>query len=250
MDVTLSWSEMPWLRLGAYLFLSTFVLGNIATWLRTRRGWHDGYTRKLNHFGHMAISTPLLAFLPPAQLLPAVVVGAIAVVLIYGVAAISKRPWVHGIVAGSLRDRDAPRSRFFFFLPLITGNIALLVAVLAFPLDAVRVAFFTVAFADGFAEPIGIRFGQSTIYRVPDLLWSGSNTKSIAGSSAVFVWALLIAATMLWLTGADIATIAIVAVAYAAIVATIEALSPRGLDNMLLLAACPPILMALMEVAT
>lgn len=234
------WFEhMPWLRLGLYLFLSTFVLGNLATYLRNRNGWPDGYSRKLNHFGHMVISTPLLAFLPPQQLIPAVILGAISVVIIYAVAAVSSKPLVHGIISGSLRRRDAPRSRFFFFFPLASGNIALVVAAICFPLEMVRVAFFTAAFADGFAEPVGLRFGRSNQYRVKDWAWGGYTTKSVAGSSAVFGWSWVIAfVAVTWSRPLDASSL-LSSTLYACGVTAIEGLSPRGMDNMALLLLCP-----------
>lgn len=237
-------SKVPWLRLGAYLFLSTVVLGNLASYLR-RRGLRDGYTRKINHFGHMVISTPLLAFLPPENLLPATAIGSVVVVFIYGVAAVSERPLVHGIVAGSLRDRDAPRSRFFFFLPLIAGNIGLVLAVFLFPLELVRVAFFTVAFGDGFAEPVGLRFGATTVYRVKDPIWRCYNTKSLHGSGAVAAWGTVIALATLAMLHPWSWLIVPTSLLYGVLVAFVEALSPRGLDNMLLFVLGPPILTSL-----
>ncbi|WP_313301121.1 hypothetical protein [Stenotrophomonas sp.] len=240
----LDWSLMPWPRVLAYLFLSTVVLGNLATYLRTRRGWRDGYSRKLNHFGHMAISTPLLAFLPAEQLLPALVLSTIAVVIIYAASSMSRLALVNGIVAGSLRDRDAPRARFFFFMPLISGNIALVTAAALFPLDAVRVAFFTVAFADGFAEPVGLRFGRNNQYTVRDFIWGGRNTKSIAGSTAVLGWAWIIAFLMLVYQGHGVSMSIAAALAFSVVTVCVEAGSPRGMDNMLLLCLCPPAFMA------
>jgi len=245
---TSAWfQDVPWLRLVAYLFLSTFVLGNIATYLRTKRNWHDGYTRKLNHFGHMLISTPLLAFLPMHQLLPSLFIATVAVVVIYAVSGASNRPWLHGVVAGSLRERDAPNSRFFFFFPLIAGNIGLVVATLAFPIELVRIAFFTVAFADGFAEPVGLRFGRNNGYLVRDFVWRRLNTKSIAGSSAVFLWSLAIVLVMLSLSHGLTAMVVAMGCAYAVSVTAIEALSPRGMDNMLLLLLGPAVLVGLSQ---
>lgn len=245
-----NWLEnMPWLRLLAYIFLSTVVLGNIATYLRKKLDWADGYSRKINHFGHMVISTPLLAFLPLHQLLPAICLGSLLVILIYGVAAQSRVAWVNGIVAGSLRDRDRPRAKFFFFFPLISGNVALVTAAFIYPIDLVRLAFFTVAFADGFAEPIGLKFGSLNSFRVFDPIWGGHNTKSVAGSCAVFFWSLVIALTLLSAShDFDVATFSI-GIVYAGIITLIEALSPRGLDNMLLLGFGPLIMLALRRLA-
>lgn len=227
--------EMPWLRLTSYLILSTFVLGNIATHLRYRRGWLDGYTRKLCHFGHMAIATPLLAFLPPVQLLPAIGLGSVAVVLIYALGALSRHPLLYGMVAGSLRERDAPHARLFFFLPLIAGNVALVAAACVFPVNFVRVAFFTAAISDGVAEPVGLRFGRNNRFAVKDPLWRRTNTKSVAGSLAVLLTSCAIALIFFAAAGKTGPAAMAGGVAYAVAVTCLEALAPRGLDNMLLL---------------
>jgi len=161
--------QVNWQRVAVYLILSTFVLGNVATYLRTHHGWRDGYTRKLNHFGHLAIALPILGVLPPGPLVSSLTVAAVLVIVIYAVAAVSTHPLIHGVVAGGLRDSDAPRSRFFFFMPLIAGNIALVVAAYIFPFESVALAVLTAAVADGLAEPPGyIRPKVYTTPRGPD----------------------------------------------------------------------------------
>ena len=251
-DLALHWSrwtfwaeEMPWLRLGLYLFLSTVVLGSLGSYLREHRAWKDGDTRKLSHFGHMAIATPLLVFLPPVQLIPAAILGTVAVIVIYGLAATSTRPRVYAIVAASFREQDRPRARFHFFFPLVSGNVALVLAALLFPVDAVRVAFFTCAIADGLAEPVGLRFGEGNRYQVRDLIWGSANTKSLAGSAAVFLAASAIAMIFFRIGGIAGAAVVAASLAYGLIIAAIEALSPRGFDNMLLLFLAPVVIIGL-----
>lgn len=241
--------DVPWTRLVIYLMLSTLVLGNLATWMRARYQWPDGYSRKLNHFGHMVIATPLLAFLPPHQLLPAVAIGGLAVIAIYAYSAMSAQPGVYGIVSGSLRRRDAPRARFFFFFPLVTGNLALVASALIFPIDALRIAFFTAAFADGFAEPIGLRFGRNNQYTIRDAVWSGRNTKSFAGSAAVAAWSFVIAAVALGLQHGLEVRVLLLAITYAVAVTVLEAAAPRGMDNMLIIGLAPGLIVALSAAA-
>lgn len=243
----MAFDQVPWWRVVVYLALSTMVLGNISTTLRRRLGWADGYSRKLNHVGIMLITIPLLAFLPDEQLLPAVFVGSVGLVVIYAIAALSSRPLVFGIVSGSLRQRDAPYSRFFFFLPLITFNVTLSLSTLFFPMDVVRVAFFTVAIADGLAEPVGLRFGQGNTYHIKDLVWGRINTKSVAGSSVVFAAAFAISLAMLAMRpDYSLGHAVMISASYATATTTLEALSPRGLDNMILAIACPAVLLSLM----
>ncbi|HVJ66629.1 MAG TPA: hypothetical protein VM510_01525 [Caulifigura sp.] len=226
--------RVEWGRVGLYVFLSTVVLGSCATYLRDRLGWEDGYSRKLNHVGVMLLSAPILAFLPKERLYPSVVFAALGVTLVYAISALSTHPLIRGIVAGSLRRRDAPYSRFFFFFPLVTYDIALIVAGLLLPVEMVRTAFFTVAFADGFAEPIGLYLGRNNTYHVPDMVWGGRNRKSLAGSSAVLFVALLVASFALSQHYPFAVGLLAAAFVYAVAMAAIEAFSPRGFDNMLL----------------
>ncbi|MBB4133363.1 hypothetical protein [Xanthomonas sp. 3075] len=246
--IEFSAAQIPWGRVALYLFLSTVVLGNIATLVRARLNWADGYSRKLNHVGIMLITLPLLAFLPDEQLLPSIMIGSIGLVAIYALSAVSVHPLVFGIVSGSLRRRDAPYSRFFFFLPLISFNVTLTICAFFFPLEIVKVAFFTVALADGLAEPVGLRFGKSNSYEVKDLVWGQKNTKSIAGSAAVASVAFVVAYGMLVVAYGASAVTVVAAAIYALASAAIEAISPRGLDNMVLMASCPLILSGLIGV--
>ena len=240
--------QIPWGRVAIYLFLSTVVLGNLATIVRARLDWADGYSRKLNHVGIMLITLPLLAFLPDEQLLPSIAVGSVGLIAIYAISAISSRPLVFGIVSGSLRRRDAPYSRFFFFLPLISFNLTLTICAFFFPLYIVKIAFFTVALADGLAEPVGLRFGRGNSFEIRDPIWRRKNTKSVAGSAVVAGISFLVSSAFLFAEHGWSAPAMSVAAIYAIAAAGMEALSPRGLDNMVLMALCPLLISGLIGV--
>jgi dolichol kinase len=183
----------------------------------------------------MVVSLPLLVYLPDYQLIPTATLAAILVVIIYAISAISSHKILAGIVAGSIRERDYPNGNFFFFFPLIAGNIALVIAIMIFPIDLVRVAFFTVAIADGFAEPVGIRWGEKTRYYVKDHIWKTKNTKSVHGSANVFAWSFLICLFLLWISGFPLSIENTVkSFFYSMVITAVEALSPRGMDNMLI----------------
>lgn len=190
----------------------------------------------------MIISAPLLAFLPEQTLIPAVLVSSILLTLIYACSAVSTQKYLFGIVSGSLRQRDNPYPRFFFFFPLISFNLALLVIINLFPIDFVRVAFFTVAVADGFAEPVGLKFGKNNQYKIKDFIWGSTNTKSLAGSSTVAIFAFIVVSIYLVTLPMSLPAIIFTALFYGLFIAVIEAFSPRGMDNMLLVLFSPLIL--------
>lgn len=124
-------------------------------------------------------------------------------------------------------------------MPMVTSNVAIAVSSVLYPLATVKVAFFTVALADGLAEPVGVRFGQSNTYRVPDPLWGRTNTKSLAGSGIVFLMSGLVALAMLTFLGVDPAAAIVLGSGYALLTTMVEAVSPRGLDNMLIMLVSP-----------
>ncbi len=239
--------SVPWWNVLIYVFLSTFLLGNLSTYLRKRFSLKDGYSRKINHVGIMLISAPTLAFLPDKNLVPGVIVGSILLILIYTISALSSQSLIHGIVSGSLRQRDNPHKRFFFFFPLVTFNLSLILVSLIFPLEIVRIAFFTVALADGFAEPIGLRFGRSNAYRIKDFIWKSWNTKSAAGSFTVFAFSVAVSVMLLSGFKEFGFGILIVSLLYGALISVLEAISPRGTDNMLIVLVSPLILTGLLR---
>ncbi|AZZ55481.1 hypothetical protein [Rathayibacter iranicus] len=225
--------HIAWGPLVVYLLLSTLVMGNIATYFRRHKGWKDGYSRKFNHMGHAVCAAPTIGFLPEPSLTPTIVAATIGVAVIYGWSAVSRWPAVERIVAGSLRDRDVPYSRFFFFFPLILGNLGIVAAFVFFPADAARAGILAVAIGDGLAEPVGLRFGRNTTYRVPDLVFRRSNTKSLHGNAAVMLSAVAIAAvTFIAASTGPVWVIIAGSLAFGIAVAAIEALSPRGFDNL------------------
>lgn len=229
----LSLPQVAWPQLIVYLLLSTVLTGNLATWLREHKGWRDGYARKLNHMGHGLWAALTIGFLPSERLFPTITVATVLVALIYAVSAVVERPTLlRNIVRGSLRDRDAPHGRFFFFLPLVLGNIGIVGAFALFSPEAARAAILVVAIGDGLAEPVGLRFGATTTYRVPDLIFRTSNTKSLAGNAVLVLSSLGVAATVVW--GLPPLTAVLTTIGFIVLMTGLEAGSPRGFDNLLL----------------
>lgn len=222
------WRSLPVALIG------TLVVGNLAWWLR-KRGMRDGYTRKLNHFGLSMLSVAFLFGLPDDQFVPTSIFTSLCVVAVYGWSAVSSLPIVSSIMASNVRTRDHASGRFFVFLPLITGQIATYSALaLVNPLYA-KVAFCSMGLGDGLAEPVGLRYGRHQ-YSVYDPFWKVRNTKSVEGSSAVFIVSLLCCFAALHIGGIVPTLVALlVAFGYSACVTCIEACSPRGMDNMLII---------------
>jgi len=236
-------AEVVWWRVITFLIAGPLVFGNLCSYLRVRYDLADGYARKMHHIGIMLISAPILAVLPDRQLLPSMIVSSLLLIAISFIAAYSSRPLIAGMALHSMRRRDAPHSRFFFLMPMITSNVAITIAALLFPLSLVKIAFFTVAIADGLAEPVGVRFGRTNQYRVRDPFWVWTNTKSVAGSSTVFLLAATVCAALMAAEGRVGAALVVIPLLFATATTAIEALSPRGMDNMFIMLATPPLLL-------
>lgn len=238
--------EVQWVRVALYLLLGPVLIGHVCTWLKERYRWAGGYTRKINHVGIMLVTAPLLVVLPDRELMMSVMVATTLQIGLYSAAAYSRGPALHALAAHSLRERDAPDARFFFLMPMITTNLALAAAVLLFPMTLVKIAFFTVALGDGLAEPVGLWLGRRNGYRVRDPFWGRYNAKSLAGSLTVFVFAVGVAGVF-WApmsAAMDMRFVAGLGI-YGLAMTALEALAPRGMDNMIMILLGPVVLQVL-----
>ena len=183
-----------------------------------------------------------LGYLPEPQLIPSIIFAGVGLILIFGIAAGVPTSGFHRIVEGSLRCENDGKERFHFFFPFTLFIIALILVALYMPLDYVRIAFFTVAISDGIAEPVGLMFGGSNKYTVPDIFWGGEISRSIAGSIGVFISSfllvqLVVPSPLLW--NFQVAT------SYSIIITLLEGTSPKGFDNALIMAVGPLLLCGL-----
>lgn len=220
-------------RVIPVVLVGTFIIGNLA-WLMRQRGLRDGFSRKLNHFFLSALSGAFLFGLPDESFVPTAIATSILVVLVYAWSARSSHEVVSRVIRSNARDRDGDRGNFFVFLPLLTGQIATYSALaLVSPLYA-KVAFCAMGLGDGLAEPIGLRYGKRR-YSVYDPVWRVRNTKSLEGSFAVFLVSMIACLVGLWLGGvASGVGLLLVSFAFATLMTLVEAVSPRGMDNMLI----------------
>lgn len=213
----------------------TFIIGNIANYLANNKQWKSSSTRKFNHFGISFISIISFSFVPLENTTITAVFTSIGILLIYIISANSKNPYLSSIINSNIRERDIPNGKFFVFLPLITGQIALYFCLIMINPILVKIAFCSMGFGDGLAEPIGTKYGKHQ-YKVKDYFWNKENIKSIEGSSAVFLISLFscFLFTYLYFNKSLIINISI-SLTYSSFITFIEAISPRGLDNFLII---------------
>jgi phytol kinase len=216
------------------VLIGTFCVGNLA-WKMRKRGVRDGYTRKFNHFGLSLISVMILFGLPDESFVPTSIFTSLCVLLVYFFSSLSRSEFMSSIMRSNIRDRDFPSGNFFVFLPLISGQVATYTALAVADPMCAKIAFCSMGLGDGLAEPVGIRYGRTT-YRIFDPIWRTWNTKSLQGSSMVFLASIICcAAILIWSTEVKAGIALLVAAAYALAITCVEALAPRGMDNMLII---------------
>jgi phytol kinase len=209
------------------LMLVISASGYLAGWLRTRRSWPSGDTRKLFHFVIISTATVLSLTIGVSalNLLGLLMALYIATVVRAGPGSI--------LYAGIARASDAPHASLYILLPfLATAAGGVLTISLFGPWSSV--GFVASGWGDAVGEPIGTRFGRRR-FRVP-ALFGASSVRSLEGSAAVFAAAFAGAFAVIALSGlaegAGPCRMAAGSLAAAGAAAVTEAVSPRGLDNL------------------
>jgi phytol kinase len=212
------------LWLAPALALLTLGTGLLAGWLKLRKGFRTGDTRKLFHFVVFTSAALLRLWIgiEAVNLLGGIVALQVGAALLQGGGSL--------LYEGLAREEDSPRRSLHIALPFLAtaaGGVAS--ASLFGPFAAV--GFAVAGWGDAVGEPIGSRFGKHR-FRVPGI-GGVKATRSVEGSLAVFAasWAAA-AIALVWL-GRGEAPLAMVAgaliVALAA--AALEAITHHGLDN-------------------
>jgi phytol kinase len=210
---------------GPPLVLLTAAAAALAGWLRAVRRVPAPYTRKIFHFViftsagilHIAGGLPLVSLFG----------GIVSAAVLYAVG----RGDGFAFYEAMARPSDAPRRTMFIVLPLVTTAIGGLVSALLFERLA-YVGYLVAGWGDAVGEPVGTAFGR-TRYRVPSL-GGVRATRSLEGSTAVFLVGALAAFLGLSLGGVAPTVALAVALACAVVGATVEAFSTHGLDNLTL----------------
>jgi len=208
---------------GPVLLLFTALAASLAGWMRTVRKVDAPYTRKVFHFAifTMAGALHLAAGLPMVTLFGVVVSGAVLYAVVRGDG--------FAFYESMARPSDAPRRTLFILLPLMTTAVGGLASALLFGGFA-YVGYLVAGWGDAIGEPVGAAFGR-TRYRVPSL-GGVSATRSLEGSTAVFLVGTLAAFLGMAAGGVPPASAMAVALACGVGCTAVEAVSTHGLDNL------------------
>ncbi len=195
-----------------------------AGYLKQKKGFRTGYTRKIFHFS-IFFSVALIQRLwgTPAVCLFG---GMVSLVIFYAL-------WQgdgHILYEALAREKDAPRKTYYIITPYLATLLGGLASNILFGPMAV-VGYLVTGLGDAVGEPIGTRFGKHT-YKVPSLSVVKA-TRSYEGSAAVFTMSLIaIVLSILLSPHFSFSTAHWWAVPLLALIsALIEAVSPHGWDN-------------------
>ncbi len=192
--------------------------------LKTRRNWRTGYTRKVFHFliFGTVVAVHWIWKTPGVCLFGGVTTLAIAYAVFRGPG--------HFMYEAIARETDAPRRTHYVIVPYFATLIGGLVSNIFFPATAVF-GYLVTGLGDAIAEPVGTRFGRHQ-YRAPAIRGVRA-VRSLEGSASVLIVSILALTACLALSPqfALSAKSFLIVILIAAISTVVEAVSPHGWDN-------------------
>lgn len=197
-------------------------------WLKVKRNWKTGYTRKLFHF--------LIFF-------SVIIINAnwgISAVCLFG--SITSIVIFYALLKGDgfilyepmAREKDAPKRSYYIIIPYLSTLVGGLIINIFFQ-ETALFGYAVAGIGDAIAEPVGTKFGKHT-YRV--MSSKGTHvTRSVEGSLSIFIAsAIAIIVSLLLNSEIQLNTMFISAALVIAFISTIiEAVAPHGWDNVLLM---------------
>ncbi len=208
---------------GPFLLLYTLLCAAWVGYLRIQKNIATPYTRKIFHFSifTMAGILQIVGGLPAVVLFGSLV--SLCVLIAVGIG--DGFPFYEALA----RPTDAPHRSLFILVPLATTALGGVLANFFFSPFS-YIGYLVGGWGDAIAEPVGTRWGKHKYY-VPSLAGVRA-TRSIEGSSAVWLASMMITFVILLLTHYP-PTIALKTALLCATAATlVEAISNHGLDNL------------------
>lgn len=220
-------SAWPSPALWLYLFPAALLYGAaiavLSGWLRVKKNWRVGYTRKFFHFCIFTAAGVLQLLLG----LPVVVVfgSAISLLVLWATWKGPANPFYQALA----RPSDAPREKLFILVPLLTTAAGGVLANLFFGQWA-AIGYLVGGWGDAVGEPVGSKWGKHR-YQVPSMAGIAAS-RSLEGSAAVFLVSTIVACLGLYAQGLSFAQALEYALLIALAASAVEAISTHGLDNL------------------
>ena len=156
------------------------------------------YTRKVNHFALFFIPVFLRSVFPHEMSFERFITGCVigTVTLFIYIKPIREKISIIATMFLSFdRPEDRPNTLWWLFTQILAGYIVLVPAVIFFVsnglVEIIWIPIFIIAFGDGLAEPVGIRFGKHK-YKTYAFFSKKKYVRSMEGSACVFLASIIV----------------------------------------------------------
>ena len=156
------------------------------------------YTRKINHFALFFVPVFLRSVFPHEPTFLRFITGCVIGTLILFIYIESIRIRIPAVATMFLsfdRPEDRPNTLWWLFTQILAGYIILIPAVIIFVQNGLAgliwLPLLIIAFGDGLAEPIGIRFGRHK-YETYAFFSKKKYVRSLEGSACVFLASIIL----------------------------------------------------------
>ena len=180
------------------LLASLFTIQYCTGLLVRHKGIKVNYTRKINHFALFFVPVFLRSVFPNEQSLLRFIIGCVIGTLILFIYIRPIRDKISIIATMFLsfdRPEDRPNTLWWLFTQILAGHIIFVPTVIFFVLNGLAgliwIPLLIIAFGDGLAEPVGIRFGRHK-YETYALFSKKKYIRSLEGSACVFLASIIV----------------------------------------------------------
>lgn len=164
------------------------------------KGIKVNYTRKINHFSLFFVPVFLRSVFPHEPSFGRFITGCVIGTLILFIYIKPIREKISIIATMFLsfdRPEDRPNTLWWLFTQILAGYMVLVPVVILFVQNGlaglIGIPLFIIAFGDGLAEPVGIRFGRHK-YETYAFFSKKKYVRSLEGSACVFLASAIVVA--------------------------------------------------------
>jgi phytol kinase len=177
---------------------SLFTIQYCTGLLVRHKGIKVNYTRKINHFALFFIPVFLRSVFPHERSFVRFIIGCVIgtlILLIYFKPIRKKISIIATMFLSFDRPEDRPNTLWWLFTQILVSYIILVPAVIFFVQNGLAgliwIPLLIVAFGDGLAEPVGIRFGRHK-YETYAFFSKKKYVRTLEGSACVFLASIIV----------------------------------------------------------
>lgn len=181
-----------------FVLLSLFTIQYCSGLLVRYKGVKVNYTRKINHFSLFFIPVFLRSVFPHEYSFERFIFGCVLgtlILFIYIKPIREKIPLIATMFLSFDRPEDRPNTLWWLFTQILAGYIVLVPMVILFVQNGLSgiiwIPLLILAFGDGLAEPVGIRFGKHK-YETYAFFSKKKYVRSLEGSACVFLASIIV----------------------------------------------------------